>query len=286
MSVNHGPAGDLSVTAVGERDGLLASPAAAAGPRWSARATLVRASSVGYVVATFVVVVALWQLIVSAFHVAPIIVPSPVDVARAVSSGWGVIPTELGWTMLAMIIGFAIALVGGVVCALLVTEVGLLRKTFYPLIVSFQSMPHIGLAPLLIVWFGFGIPSHAALAAIVAFFPVFSNMAHGLETVRGERVRLFRSYGASRLETIWKLKLPMSMPFFFAGANVGVIFAMLAVIVAEFIASNHGMGFLLVQEGNNLDTPGVFAVLVVLAVVGLLLHAIVVTLRRIFLRWL
>lgn len=285
MSVNHRPA-DLSVPLVEEGTGPLAPEADAARSRWSARVTLLRFATVGYIIATFVVVVAIWQLVVDVFHIAPVIVPSPAGVARAIGTGWDVIPGELGYTMLSMVIGFVIAVVAGVVCALLVTEVGWLRKTFYPLIVSFQSMPHIGLAPLLIVWFGFGIPSHAALAAIVAFFPVFSNMAHGLETVRGERVRLFRSYGASRLETIWKLKLPMSMPFFFAGANVGIIFAMLAVIVAEFIASNHGMGFLLVEEGNNLDTPGVFAVLVVLAVVGLLLHAIVVTLRRVFLRWL
>lgn len=251
----------------------------------SAWAPLGRLTRALYVLATFAAVVVVWQLVVTAYHVSPIVVPSPVDVVRALNTSKRIIPAELGWTMYATVIGFAIAVSAGVVCALLVTEIGWLRKTFYPLIVSFQSMPHIGLAPLLIVWFGFGTKSHAALAAVVAFFPIFSNMAHGLDTVRGERVRLFQSYGASRLETIWKLKLPMSLPFFFAGANIGIIFSMLGVIVAEFIASNQGMGFLLVEQGNNLDTPGVFAVLVVLAVVGLLLHAVVNVLRHILLRW-
>lgn len=249
----------------------------------SSAATLTK---VLYVVATFVVVVVVWQAAVTVFHVSSVILPSPVEVVQALDTAKHIILEALGWTMYATLIGFAIAVVAGVACALLVSEVALLRKTLYPLIVSFQSMPHIGLAPLLVIWFGFGTASHAALASLVAFFPIFSNMAHGLDTVRGERVRLFESYGASRLETMWKLKLPMSLPFLFAGLSVGIIFSMLGVIVAEFLGSNQGMGYLLVQQSNNLDTPGVFAVLVALAVVGLLLHVIVGGVRHITLRWL
>lgn len=250
------------------------------GPRLPERVT-----SPLYVAVTFVIVLAIWQLVVSAFGISKIILPTPVQVGHAIYTARSVLPTQLGWTMYATAIGFGIALGAGVILALIVTEIRLLHRTLYPLIVGVQSMPHIGLAPLLIVWFGFGTTAHAALAAIVAFFPIFSNVAHGLETVRGERVRLFESYRASRLQMILKLKLPMSLPFLFAGANVGVIFAMLGVIVAEFLGSNQGMGFLLVQQGNSLDTAGVFAVLVILALVGVLLHTVVSVVQRLALRW-
>lgn len=242
-------------------------------------------SRVLYVVVTFIIVAVLWQTVVTLFQIPSVILPGPIEIGRALDTAKTIIPVQLGWTMYSAIIGFGIAVASGVVCALLVTEVSLLRKTFYPLIISFQSMPHIGLAPLMIVWFGFGTTSHAAMSAVVAFFPIFTNMAHGLDTVRGERLRLFRSYGASGLQTMWKLKLPMSLPFLFAGANVGIILSMLATIVSEFLGSNQGMGFMLVQQSNNLNTPGVFAVLIVLAVVGLLLHAVVTGLRRIALHW-
>ncbi|MQA77954.1 MAG: ABC transporter permease subunit [Streptosporangiales bacterium] len=262
-------------------------PTAAAGRRglrrW--RAVSGQISKVLYVVATFILVTVVWQAVVTLFHVPSVILPGPIEIAGALSTAKTIIPVQLGWTMYSAIIGFGIAVVSGVVCALLVTEISLLRKTFYPLIISFQSMPHIGIAPLMVVWFGFGTTSHAAMSAVVAFFPIFTNMAHGLDTVRGERLRLFRSYGASSLQTMRKLKLPMSLPFLFAGANVGIILSMLATIVSEFLGSNQGMGFMLVQQSNNLNTPGVFAVLIVLAVVGLLLHAIVTGLRRIALRW-
>lgn len=261
----------------------LADDAVFAPPVW--RRVLFRVAQPLYVIVTFVIAVGVWQLVVTVFDVSQIILPSPGEVAHAIARGRSVIPHELAWTLSATAVGFCIALVAGIVLALLVSEIKLLRKTLYPLIVGFQSMPHIGMAPLFIVWFGFGTLSHSVLAGVVAFFPVFSNATHGFDSVQGERVRLFRSYRASRLQTIWRLKLPMALPFLFAGANIGIIFAMLGVIVAEFLGSNTGMGFLLVQEGNSLDTAGVFAVLVVLAVVGVLLHTTVLMLRRLLLRW-
>lgn len=254
-------------------------------PRTPVSKVMPHMTNAAYIIGTFIFVVAVWQAAVTLFDVSKIIVPSPLNVLNAISTSRDFLFGELGYTLQSTLLGFGVAAVSALVCALLVTEIPLLRKTLYPLIVSFQAMPHIGLAPLMIIWFGFGSASHVALSSTVAFFPIFANMAHGLDIVKGERIMLFRSYGATRLATIWKLKLPMSLPFFFAGANVGVIFAMLAVIVAEFLGSNRGMGFLLVEQLNQLNTPAVFAVLVILGAVGLLLHGIVNLLRRVFLRW-
>jgi NitT/TauT family transport system permease protein len=208
------------------------------------------------------------------FGISQLILPTPGEVLRALNNGSGVVPSNLAQTLYATIIGFAIGLVAGVAVAVLVTEVRLLERTLYPLTVGFQSMPLIGLAPLMIIWFGFGIEAHAAMASIVVFFPIFTNMVHGLERIDAEGTMLFKSLGASRWQTFVKLKFPSALPYLFAGTDVGIVFAMLGVIVAEFLGANQGMGFLLVQYSNDLDTAGVFEVLIILAVVGLILHSI------------
>lgn len=239
----------------------------------------------GYIVATLVVIIGFWQAVVSLFHIPKLILPGPAAVIQAFENGGSVIPANLFHTFIATIAGFGIGFSAGVLVAVLVTEVPLLRRTLYPLTVAFQSMPLIGLAPLLIIWFGFGIQAHAAMASIVAFFPVFTNVVHGMERIDKDQLMLFRSCGASKLQSFRKLKIPATLPFIFAGADVAIVFAMLGVVVAEFLGSNQGMGFLLVQYSNDLDTAGVFELLIVLAALGLALHTVTRTIGRYMLRW-
>jgi len=244
-----------------------------------------RVVDVIYAVSTFVVVIAAWQFAVWALDVASYFIPSPLDIARALVQGRQLYATNFLTTLGSTLAAFALAFVPGVILGTLVSEIRFVERTLYPLLVAVQSMPRIALAPIIIVWFGFGPASKIVLGAISAFFPVFLNTVHGMGTVDPEQIALMRSLRASKLQIFWKVKLPNALPFLLAGANIGIIFAILAVIVGEFLGANKGMGFLIVNESNQMDTPGVFASIVLLSATGLVFHYGIQYLRRRLLFW-
>jgi NitT/TauT family transport system permease protein len=232
-----------------------------------------------------VVALGLWQVAVLVTQVPAYYIPSPLDIAAALWRGRHLYPLHFAYTMYATLAGFAIALLTGVALGTLVSEVAFLERTVLPLLVAGQSMPRIALAPIVIVWFGFGIASKIVLATFSAFFPIFLSVVHGLGTANQEQVALLRSFRASRWQIFRYVKLPNAVPFLMAGANVSVIFSMLATIVAEFLGANRGMGYLIVQESNQLDTAGVFATISLLSCAGLVLHYGIQGLRRRLLGW-
>ena len=246
------------------------------------RAKLVDAA---YAIGTFVVVVAAWQFIVRALDVPTYFIPAPLDIARALVRGRALYASNFVTTLWSTIVAFLLAFVPGVILGTLVSEVRFFERTLYPLLIAVQSMPRIALAPIIIVWFGFGPASKIVLGAISAFFPVFLNTVHGMGTVDPEQIALMRTLRASALQIFWKVKLPSSLPFLLAGANIGIIFAILAVIVGEFLGANRGMGFLIVNQSNQMDTAGVFASIVLLSATGLVFHYGIQYLRRRLLFW-
>jgi TctA family transporter len=167
----------------------------------------------------------------------------------------------------------------------LVSEIRFLERTLYPMLVALQSMPRIALAPIIIVWFGFGPTSKIVLGILSAFFPIFLNTVHGLKVVDSDQIALMRSFHATRSQIFWKIKLPNALPFLLAGANIGIIFAILAVIVGEFLGANKGMGYLIVNQSSQMDTPGVFANIVLLSATGLVFHYGLQALRNRLLFW-
>ncbi len=239
----------------------------------------------GYALATFVVVIAVWQIAVSGLGIASYFIPSPLDIAHALFRGRQLYASHFLTTLGSTVAAFGFAFVPGVILGTLVSEVRFCERTLYPLLVAFQSMPRIALAPIIIVWFGFGPESKIVLGAISAFFPVFLNTVHGMRTVDPEQVALMRTFRARPVQIFWKVKLPNALPFLLAGANIGIIFAILAVIVGEFLGANRGMGFLIVNQSNQMDTPGVFASVVLLAATGLVFHYGLQALRRRLLFW-
>ncbi|MCB1395637.1 MAG: ABC transporter permease [Rhodobacter sp.] len=244
-----------------------------------------RLGDVLFALGSIAVTLLLWEGIVRYFQIPAFLVPPPSDVARALMRNADLYRVHLGYTLLATVIAFFVALVLGIAMGTLTAEVRLVERTFSPILIALQSAPRIALAPMVIVWFGFGITSKVVLGVFTAFFPVFLNVSHGLAAIDREQVRLMQSLGASPLQIFFKIKLPASLPFIFAGANIALIFAMLSVIVAEFVGSNRGMGYLIVNQSNQLDTTGVFASVTVLAGVGLVFHYTLQAVRRRLLFW-
>jgi NitT/TauT family transport system permease protein len=238
-----------------------------------------------YATATFLVVLAAWQVAVTALHVATYFIPSPLAIARALIAGRALYAANFFVTIESTLIGFAIALACGLVLGASVSESRFLRRTLYPLLIAFQSMPRIALAPIIIVWFGFGISSKVVLGAFTAFFPIFLNTVHGMAATDADQIALMRMLRANRLQVFLKVKLPGAMPFLLAGANIGIIFAMLAVIVGEFLGANRGMGFLIVNQSNQMDMAGTFASVFLLSAAGIAFHYGLGYLRRRLLFW-
>ena len=137
------------------------------------------------------------------------------------------------------------------------------------------QLPKIALAPLILIWVGFGIESKITMAALVAFFPVLVNTVTGLRAYDRDMHELFRSLSANRGQILWRLKIPAALPFIIAGLDVGFIFALLGAIVGEFVGSSAGLGYAIIQLQYQFDTAGVFAILVILALIGITGHTLI-----------
>ncbi len=244
-----------------------------------------RGIDAAYAIGTIVVCLLAWQGLVTALDVPSFFIPAPSEIAVALVRGLGLYSSNYLVTLYSTLLAFGIAFITGLLLGALVSEIRFLRRTLYPLLIALQSMPRIALAPIIIVWFGFGMSSKVVLGAISAFFPIFMNTVHGMVTIEPEQIALMRSLRASRMQMFWKVKLPGTLPFLLAGANIGIIFAILAVIVGEFLGANRGMGFLIVNESSQMDTAGVFASILVLSATGIAFHYGIAYLRTRLLAW-
>ena len=230
----------------------------------------------------FLVLLAAWIVSVQVFNIPSYILPKPEAVVRALWSGLAVSPTSsLGYylplwgTLSNAAVGFAIGVALGLIIGSLMAEVPAIERLVMPYAFALQSLPKVAIAPLIVIWFGFGDGSKIAIAALLSFFPVLINSFTGLRAVEPERLDLMRSLSATRLETYRIVKLPNAAPFIFAGLDMAVVYALLGAIVAEFLGAQRGMGVVITQAQAVSDVAGVFAALVILGMLGIALHAIV-----------
>jgi NitT/TauT family transport system permease protein len=238
-----------------------------------------------WALATFAVLLGLWELACDALHVPVFYIPAPSRIAATLVNGAPLYLSHLGVTLYATFASFFIALVLGVAFGTLVSEMRFFERTLLPVMIALQAMPRIALAPIIIVWFGFGPESKIALGAFTAFFPVFVNTAQGMRATDSEQIALMRSLKASRWQIFRLVKLPNAMPYLLAGASIAIIFAMLAVIVGEFLGANRGIGFLITTQSAQMDTAGVMAAVFILSAIGVAFHYSLQYLRDRLLFW-
>jgi NitT/TauT family transport system permease protein len=234
-----------------------------------------------------VVFVAIWEGVVRVGRIPDYLLPAPSAVARAFAAGiTGRVYVEHAWvTVSEALAGFTIAAVAGIVLGTVIAQFRLVELTLYPYVVAFQTLPKIAVAPLLVVWLGFGVSSKIVIAALVAFFPVLVNVIVGLKTVDAPKLDLMRSLRASRWQTFRFVVFPNALPFVFAGLDIAVVFSVLGAIVGEFVGSQRGLGNLILQYNNALDIAGMFAVLLLLAGVGVALHLVMQGIQRRVIFW-
>lgn len=207
----------------------------------------------------------------------PLILPRPSAVWNALVDGFerGIYWEHIRSTVFATLWGFASAAVVAMLVAGFLAAIPRLERIFLPFIVAFQTLPKIAIAPIIILWLGFGTQSKVVIIATICFFPLLINTLQGLRIRDRERLELFQSLGASRWQLFRYLRLPDSMPYVFAGLNIGIVFALIGTVIAEFLGSRDGLGVLLIQQQSAFNVPGMFASLVLLMIVGLVLNAAV-----------
>lgn len=227
-------------------------------------------------VATLVLLL-LWEGAVVLFDVPAYILPAPSTVAVRVLEDFstGIILPHIWVTFVEIMAGFLIAAALGVGLGTAVALVPVIDRTIYPVLLGLQTVPKVAVAPLLIIWFGYGIHSKAIMAALIAFFPILVNVIAGLKTTDARRILLMKALRAGPVTTYFKVRLPSMLPYLFAGLEVGIIFSVIGAIVGEFVGSSVGLGSLIIQRQGVVDVVGVFSVLAYLSVMGLMLSLIV-----------
>ncbi len=188
-------------------------------------------------------------------------------------------------TLQEMVLGFALAISIGVPLAILMFEFPILEKAFYPYVIGSQTVPVFAIAPLLVMWFKFGIASKVVMAAIIVFFAIVLNTLDGLKSTDPDTVNLFRILRASRWQILWKVRIPSALPFIFSGAKIGISISTIGAVIGEWLGASAGLGYLMLYANAQLRTSLVFAAILCLTVLGLGLFAIMTLLERFVMPW-
>jgi NitT/TauT family transport system permease protein len=229
-----------------------------------------RIASASLIVGFFV----LWELLCAIFHVRDIVLPRPSQILHTLWADLpGIWPHALQTTYTTMV-GFVLGIIGGVLLGALIGSSRLAYEVAYPLLIGFASIPKVAVVPVLVLWFGAGTVPAVITAAITCVFPIVVNVATGLATTEPELEDVMRTLRASKLDILLNVGLPRAMPYFFASLKVAVTLAFVGTVISETVASNRGIGNLMMIASSSFDVPLVFAGLLILAVMGVALYAI------------
>jgi NitT/TauT family transport system permease protein len=226
----------------------------------------------------------LWEIIVRVRHIPPALLPTPSAVLTRLFDNFALLAKQALPTTLETIVAFAIASVLGIFLAFLVCAWRLARDMLYPNIVVFQLIPKIALAPLFIVWLGIGSQSRVIFSVFISFFPVVVATLTGLLAVDRDLLRLCRAVGASQRNTYLQVRFPAAVPHIFAGLKIAVTFAMIGIIVGEFITAQAGLGYMIMFAASQAEMELILAAITMLCVIGLALYGLVVLAERFALR--
>ena len=229
-----------------------------------------------------IVLLLAWEIACRVLRIPVLVLPPPSAIAATLWQGlasgyfWPHLRATAQELVLGVLAGSALGFLAGVVLG----ESAVLRRVLMPYVVASQVVPKLALAPLFILWFGFGITSIVVITALICFFPLMENTLTALQQVAPERLELFRMLGATRAQTLWRLKLPSGLPAILAGLRVAVVLALVGAVVGEFIGASRGLGALVIATQGTMDTARMFAVLVLIALLGLVAYQLTLWLER------
>ena len=229
----------------------------------------------------------LWQLVVAVGLVDAFWISTPALIAQEL---WhllesGALASDVAVTIYEALVAFVISSALGIICGLLLARSPFWDDVLAPFVLALNSLPRVALAPLIILWFGIGVMAKVVTAFTLVFFILLVNTLGGAKNVDNDIITIARLMGASERDILWKVTFPSALPWIFTGLNLGLTYSLLGVIVAEILASNHGLGYLIAASAASFNTAGVFAGLITLAVVAWLFSLIMRKVEARLLRW-
>lgn len=233
----------------------------------------------------FVIVFAVWEIGVRIFAMPSYILPAPSVIISALVTKFPRVIDGAWVTGQEIVIGYFSAILISIPLALSLALSRTLERMVFPVIIFFQIIPKVAIAPLFVIWFGFGLMPKILIVFLLAFFPMLANGISGFKSVPADIMEFAQSTGAGKLLTFWKVRLPHALPSIFTGLKVSAALSATAAVVGEFVAADRGLGYLLLEFNGDLDTPMVFAVIVVLSTIGLSVYNIVVLIERAAIPW-
>lgn len=251
----------------------------------------------------FILIVAVWEGAVRWFDIPVYILPAPSNILLALKQGLALhnlfgsakmgaaqslrqgYYEHLLVTLNEALQGFAVGSSLGILLGALMGQYRLLERTVVPYIVAFQTLPKLAIAPLVVLWVGYGIASKVVVCALITFFPLVINTLAGMHAVAPERLDLMRVLNANRWKTFWMMQFPSALPHIFAGLDMAIVYSVVGAIVSEFVGGQRGLGVLLLQMSFNLDVSGMFSILLILGLIGVCLHLLVLFVQRRVIFW-
>ena len=232
-----------------------------------------------------VATILLWQIICSAFSIPEYLFPSPWAIGVQLVEFSGVIAGHAWRTFWVTMAGFGIAIVVGVLLGFVIGSSRIAYAAVYPLMTAFNALPKAAFVPILVVWFGIGVGPAILTAFLISFFPIMVNIATGLATLEPELEDVLRSLGARRLDILFKVGLPRALPYFFASLKVAITLAFVGSVISETVASNLGIGYLMMSASSSMNMPLVFAGLMVIGVMGVVMYELFALVERRLTGW-
>lgn len=227
----------------------------------------------------------IWEWAVLLIGVPSYILPAPTEIAYAAYEFWPAIWKNSLQTMYTTVVGFILAIIGGLALGLFIGWDRRIYAGLYPLMIGFNAIPKVAIVPILVLWFGIGDIPAILTAFLISFFPIVVNVATGLATIEPEMEDVLRALGAKKLDIMLKVGIPRSMPYFFGSLKVAITLAFVGSVISETIAANSGVGYMMLQAQSNFEVPLVFAGLVALAVEGIAMYALMAYVEKRMTGW-
>lgn len=233
----------------------------------------------------FVAILVLWAAVVGLFKIPAYLLPGPVDVIERLVRDAGNLWTHTQSTLVVIVVGLVLSIAIGVPLGLVIALSRTAKQLLYPQVIILQLVPKIAVAPLLLVWLGFSINTKIGLVVLITFFPLLMASISGFRILDDRLLYLTRSMGASRWQTFWSLRFPAALPVIFSGIKTSATIAITGALVAEFLGSNSGLGYALLRASGAMDTEYMFAILVILTVIGVIVNYLVEAIEWLLTPW-
>ena len=232
-----------------------------------------------------VAIIGAWEVCVRLFEVQKWLLPAPSDIAATLYADAGLLRRHTLATLLEIVVGFGLSLACGVALAATIGLSRSLERAIYPFVIASQTVPIIVIAPMLLIWIGYGFAPKVIVVALISFFPIVVNMVDGLKSVDRDMVNLMRTLGANRWQIFFKVQVPTSLPYLFSGMRVAIAVSVIGAVIGEWVGSSEGLGYLMLRSKPQFLTERVFAAIAILSAMGVGLFGLVGVVERLAIPW-